>query len=537
MLASPAKRDGRGPAGEGDAPLLSVLTVCKDSSRTIRRCVESLLRLDWPRVQLVVQDGASTDGTLEILRGYGSRLDLVSESDRDQNEAFVRGLRRCRGEFVAFCWADEELLPGAARRALEPLLARPELGAVYGDFVETDLDGRGDELVKYPDWSFERVFTYEFIPPLCSSFFRRSWIERTYLRWPELAPDATEYLLWASVGGVAEVEHLGEPLARYARHSGQLSLRPERMASYPAKVAAAIRGLAARPEMPPVARALERRACAHVHLWAAHWLACACGEPAAGRRHLGEALGYEPTPLRLTMTVLECLRHALAVRRPGLVLDMLEVTDRRGVALAGLEYARALALEAAGRGAEAREAERRVLSAPERGALLELLKKLLEDLARDGLAKEAERALGVLWRLGELDPALLYSLVALLGALDRPQQALVAARRFLEVSPGHPATVGLVDQLGLILCVKQRSLRRELASALGRAELGRREAYPYAQAVWQCLLDPEAAARLPGDRARLLGVLVSLFESTAHSLGLVELKGKLSSLSAALSRA
>src|SRR6185503_2653767 len=146
-------------------PVVSVLVVCKNASRTIRRAIDSLLAQDFADFEVVVQDGMSTDGTLEILAGYGDRLRVVSEPDAGQNDAFVRGLRRCRGEFVAFCWADEELLPHALRFGVEHLGRRPEVAAIYGNFLETDVDGHGDVVSRPHPWTLERVFTWEFVPP------------------------------------------------------------------------------------------------------------------------------------------------------------------------------------------------------------------------------------------------------------------------------------------------------------------------------------------------------------------------------------
>ncbi|MBW1702357.1 MAG: glycosyltransferase, partial [Deltaproteobacteria bacterium] len=51
-------------------PLVSIFCMCKDRRQTIRRCVESVLNQDYPNIEFVVQDGASTDGTLEILDKY-----------------------------------------------------------------------------------------------------------------------------------------------------------------------------------------------------------------------------------------------------------------------------------------------------------------------------------------------------------------------------------------------------------------------------------------------------------------------------------
>jgi hypothetical protein len=516
------------------APLVSVLVVCKDSARTIRRCIESLLAQEHPRVQIVVQDGVSTDGTLDILRAYGDRIDLVSEPDRDQNDAFVRGLRRCRGDVIGFCWADEELLPHAARRGAELLGARPELGAVYGNFIETDLEGVGDAEVSYPEWSFERVFAYEFIPPFCAAFFRREAIQATFLRCHELAPDCTEYMLWASVGARYPVAYVPEALARYARHPDQLSMRPERVSAYPAKIVDAIRGLLADPAMPERARELEDRACAHVHLWAAQALLDGHGDASDWKLHLERALDFGPAPLRLTLFHFESLKRFLREGRPDRMFDLLEVVRVRGISSAGLVFARSLALFAADRREEAAALEPHVRTEPGLDELLELVENLVEGLFRSGVVEPAEHALGIFWRLGDTDPDFLYRLAILLGRLGRYDHAIVAARKHLELVPGHRATLGLVDQLGLAFCLGSPKLRAELSDLVGKEVRDAAEGFPFAHAVWRCLLDPAATERLAGPQRESMRMLVAPFGRAARQVGLAELGAKLADVERAL---
>jgi tetratricopeptide (TPR) repeat protein len=516
-----------------DTPLVSVLTVCKDAAASIRRCIDSLLAQNHPRLQLVVQDGLSTDGTAEILRAYGDRLDLVSERDRDQNDAFVRGLRRCRGDIVAFCWSDEELLPGAVGRAVALLSAKPELGAIYGDFVETDIAGVGDEVVKYPEWDFERVFAYEFIPPVCASFFRRAAIE-AYLRVHDLAPDCTEYLLWAAAGAHYPIEHVPEPLARYARHPDQLSMQPERMSAYPALIVDAIAALVAHPSMPVGLRRLRARASAHVHLWAAQWLLNEHGVDTDWHRHLERALDFEPTPLRLTLMHFEALKHLVREGRPEIMLDLLETTRARGIASAGLLFTRSLTLFALGRPEEAAALDAEIARAAHLDALFDLVEDLVQTLLDDGQTAVADEALLVFWRLGTRDPAYFYRLAVLLGRLGRFDQAITVARRHLDAVPNHGATLGLVDQLSLGLCLAQARLRSDLTRVVGKPIVTIEEGFPFAHAVWRFLLDPALTRELTGAKRTGMRTLVALFEPAAGRAGFGDLAARLAKIQAGL---
>src|SRR5687768_13438262 len=112
-----------------EIPTVSVVMFCRNAETTIRRSIASVLAQTYSNIQYVVQDGASTDGTLGILGEYRGKLELVSAPDGGTNDGFWRALLRCRGEFIAVCLADEELLPHAIERAVREFQAHPDVGA------------------------------------------------------------------------------------------------------------------------------------------------------------------------------------------------------------------------------------------------------------------------------------------------------------------------------------------------------------------------------------------------------------------------
>lgn len=521
----PVRSDGI-PTGSR-SPLVSVLVVCKDAGRTIRRAIESLLAQDLTDVEIVVQDGLSTDGTREILSEYGDRLRVVSEPDAGQNDAFVRGLRRCRGEFVAFCWADEELLPHALRFGVDRLEQRPEIAAIYGNFLETDLDGRGDVVSRPHPWSLERVFTWEFVPPVCSSLFRRRAIEEGYLPIADFGPDCTEYVLWVGVGSRGRVEYVDETLARYARHTDQLSMQVDRVSAYPTQVGRAIDCFAASALLPEAARARASRARAHVHVWAAQWLFCSCRDATAAARHLHAALAGDPEPGHLTMVVLECLKQALREDRSGDLFGLLD--DLHGVerSPAGFELCRALAFHRAERTTEAQAAITTMRSRPHRAQLFDLATPLVEDLSRLGLRADAERVLDILGALARSDARAYYPLAIVLANLQRPRDAYRMAECHRAAYPADPATRSLLGQLALLVCVSDAACRAELASFVGRPSLERDDALPFADAIFRCLANHEAARTLSPSGRQALHTLTAPFRRAALRAELLDLASEL----------
>src|SRR6185503_16312449 len=126
-----------------DEPLVSIICFCKDRAATIRRCIDSVLGQSYSNIEFVVQDGASTDGTLEILRSYDDpRIKIVSEKDSGPAEAFWKVMNRCEGDIIGTCLSDEELLPDAVERAVAHFRGAPHLGAITCNGFVTNTEGQ-----------------------------------------------------------------------------------------------------------------------------------------------------------------------------------------------------------------------------------------------------------------------------------------------------------------------------------------------------------------------------------------------------------
>jgi len=102
-------------------PAVTVITVVRNGARTIRTAIESILGQTHRPLEHVIVDGGSTDGTLDLIRGYGDRIQWTSEQDRGLYDAMNMGLALVRDptRYVIFINADDSLHdPDALARAL-----------------------------------------------------------------------------------------------------------------------------------------------------------------------------------------------------------------------------------------------------------------------------------------------------------------------------------------------------------------------------------------------------------------------------------
>ncbi len=102
----------------------------------MKRCLESVANQEYAHLEHVVIDGASSDGTVELLEETPG-IRWVSEPDSGQSEALAKGFGVARGRILAWLNADDELLPGAVRMVVKALSDHPEAGWVCGRAVIT----------------------------------------------------------------------------------------------------------------------------------------------------------------------------------------------------------------------------------------------------------------------------------------------------------------------------------------------------------------------------------------------------------------
>lgn len=125
-----------------DAPIrISVITVCYNCADTIRDTVESVLGQRYPHVEYVVIDGASTDGTREILEEYRDRIAvLVSEPDSGIYDAMNKGVLRSTGDYVVMMNSGDTFVDAdTVARSVARMHSR-EVDVYYGDSIEV-IDG------------------------------------------------------------------------------------------------------------------------------------------------------------------------------------------------------------------------------------------------------------------------------------------------------------------------------------------------------------------------------------------------------------
>ena len=89
-------------------PLISVITVVLNNQKYLTKSINSVLKQSYKNFELIIVDGGSTDGTLEILRKNNNKIDFwISEKDKGLYDAMNKGIRLSRGSIISILNSDD----------------------------------------------------------------------------------------------------------------------------------------------------------------------------------------------------------------------------------------------------------------------------------------------------------------------------------------------------------------------------------------------------------------------------------------------
>jgi glycosyltransferase involved in cell wall biosynthesis len=160
-------------------PTLSIITPSFNQAAFLPQTLDSVLNQKYPKLEYIVIDGGSTDGSREIIERYSSRLTFwVSEKDRGQVHALNKGLERATGDWVGWQNSDDFYLPGAFESFAVATQRHPDADIVVADIVLVDEAGVPIRDVRYVKPTYESVFAEGMLLANQAAFWRRSLHER-----------------------------------------------------------------------------------------------------------------------------------------------------------------------------------------------------------------------------------------------------------------------------------------------------------------------------------------------------------------------
>jgi GT2 family glycosyltransferase len=237
--------------------LVSIVTPSFNQSAYLEQTIRSVFDQDHRAIEYIVVDGGSTDGSVETIKKYASRLKWwVSEKDRGQAEAVNKGFARASGEILAWLNSDDYYLPGTVSSAVKAFEEDPDAMLVYGNMLAVDEKGRTINVLRYHQLSLEDLLCFQIIGQP-AVFFRRDAFDKAgglALGFHFLL----DHQLWIKIARLGPIVHVDDTWAA-ARYHAQAKNRLK-AAEFGREAFRILDWAAGEPGLAPVLARVVRRA-------------------------------------------------------------------------------------------------------------------------------------------------------------------------------------------------------------------------------------------------------------------------------------
>ena len=249
-------RDGR------PWPRISIVTPVRNGAESVEETIRSVLLQGYPDLEYYVVDGASTDGTLDIVKEYAPWLSgWASESDSGMSEAINKGWRRATGEIIAWLNADDTYRSGTLSDVACVFGANPKATLVYGQVSKSS--GCGPAILVGEPYNLLECLKNALLARISQPGTFYSRLAVTRVGWlDESLHDSMDRDLLQRLAAIGQVVFVPKTWACFRIRAGQLSDQHERDPSFVLyrEYLSALHGLYAIPGLSDEVRRLRRRA-------------------------------------------------------------------------------------------------------------------------------------------------------------------------------------------------------------------------------------------------------------------------------------
>lgn len=168
------------PQAKSSMPILSVVIAVFNAEKTIARAIQSVHAQDYPHKELIIIDGGSNDGTVDIIRSLSAQVtQWESEKDRGIYHAFNKGVSRATGDWILFLGADDYLwAPNVFSDAASKLSKLKNCAIAYGRVSVVNAEGAVLETVGKPWPAVKKIIQHEMAIPHQGTFHHKDLYAR-----------------------------------------------------------------------------------------------------------------------------------------------------------------------------------------------------------------------------------------------------------------------------------------------------------------------------------------------------------------------
>jgi glycosyltransferase involved in cell wall biosynthesis len=158
----------------------SIITVSYNSIKTIADTIDSVLAQSYPHIEYIIIDGASTDGTKELIQSFGNKISVFrSEPDRGIYDAINKGIRLASGDIAGILNSDDFFYDNNVISKVAEAFIDNNIDAVYGDSQFVDPANTSRIVRYYSSRGFNPgKFKFGYMPSHPSFYARRELFEK-----------------------------------------------------------------------------------------------------------------------------------------------------------------------------------------------------------------------------------------------------------------------------------------------------------------------------------------------------------------------
>ena len=205
---------------------LSIITPSFNQGQFIEQCINSVINQDYPNIEYLIIDGASSDQTVDIIKKYEANITYwVSEKDSGQTSAINKGIIKSSGEIVAYLCSDDYYAPGIAKFIMNKFISDPNLDMIYGNCTFVDEQGYIQRHKKSINFSRNKLLRRNIIWQ--PTVFIRKYVFDEVGLFDEELHYAMDYEFWLRISEKFNIVNIDKDLAFYRWHKNSKTITSE----------------------------------------------------------------------------------------------------------------------------------------------------------------------------------------------------------------------------------------------------------------------------------------------------------------------